>query len=271
MSNPTSETLSSEQIELLARQLRAQVLAREKRVPHSRAESGSVEEAYQLQRAYQQVLTEEGLGEITGYKIALTSQAMQQMVGVNHPLAGAIFGSVVQPGGGRVRLSEFVRIGLEFEIAVKLKQSLGPRSGGHDIDSVAEAVAAVAPAFELVEDRHADYDNIDAYSLIAENCWNAGVIVGDFTDNYDVATFADTATSLKLNGTAVDQSIVGDAMGHPFAVVAWVANLLLDQGRQLESDMIVMTGSSMKTRFPTNNDEFQFSVDGLGTVSVTTL
>lgn len=269
MSDSRSKTLSTEQVDQLARQLRAQVLAREKRVPHSRAKTGSVAEAYQVQRAYQRLLTDEGLGEIVGYKIALTSQTMQEMVGVNHPLAGAIFESVVEPGGGSIRLADFVRIGLEFEIAVKLKQDLGPRGGGHDIDSVAEAVASVAPAFELVEDRNADYDNIDAYSLIAENCWNAGVVVGDFTENYNVATFADTATTLELNGTAMDHSVVGDAMGHPFAVVAWVANLLLDQGRRLESGMIVMTGSSMKTRFPTTGDEFKFTVDGLGAVSIT--
>ncbi len=266
-----SNSLSSEQIQRLAGELRAQVLGRERRVPHSRATEGTVAEAYAVQREYQQLLQAEGQGAIVGYKIALTSQAMQEMVGVDHPLAGALFQSALRRDGESVNLSDYGRLGLEFEIAVQLDRALGPRKGGHTIETVADAVRAVAPAFELVDDRNADYDKIDAYSLIAENCWNAGVIVGEFVTQFDAPGLPGLATSLTLNETATDQSLVGDVMGHPFEVVAWVANLLLGQGRQLEADMIVMTGSSMKTQFPVAGDEFVFSVDTLGSVAVSTV
>lgn len=267
MTKPITEV----ELRQLATQLRADVRGRKKRVPHSRAAKGSVDEAYALQRQYQQLLFEEGLGNIVGYKIALTSQAMQEMVGVDHPLAGAIFESALQTGNVQIALQDFQHLGLEFELAVKLKGSLGPIAGGHNVESVASAVGSIAPAFELVEDRDADYSNIDAYSLIAENCWNAGVIIGDYRADYDVANLALCATSLTVDGEMQDSAKVGDVMGHPFEVVAWVANLLLDQGRQLEAGMMVMTGSSMKTRFPTPGSHFQFNIDGVGSISTSTV
>ena len=33
-------------------------------------------------------------------------------------------------------------------------------------------------AFELIEDRHADYKTSKALSLIADNAWNGGIVLG---------------------------------------------------------------------------------------------
>jgi 2-keto-4-pentenoate hydratase len=46
--------------------------------------------------------------------------------------------------------------------------------------------------------------------------------------------------------------------------VAWLANLLNRRGRRLERDMIVMTGSSITTKFPAPGDRVRFAIDGLG-------
>ncbi|HEU4371714.1 MAG TPA: hydratase, partial [Methylomirabilota bacterium] len=60
----------------------------------------------------------------------------------------------------------------------------------------------------------------------------------------------------------------GDALGHPFEAVAWLANLLNRRGRLLGRDMIVMTGSSITTKFPAPGDRLRFAVDGLGEVAL---
>jgi 2-keto-4-pentenoate hydratase len=50
--------------------------------------------------------------------------------------------------------------------------------------------------------------------------------------------------------------------------VAWLANLLNGRGRMLARDMIVMTGSSITTRFPAPGDRVRFAIDGLGEVAL---
>ena len=63
---------------------------------------------------------------------------------------------------------------------VRLKRDLVPEGGVPSLVEVAAAVDAVAPAIEIVDDRRADYRALDALSLIADNAWNAGIVLGDF-------------------------------------------------------------------------------------------
>ena len=61
-----------------------------------------LDDAYRIQTALHRLMTESGRGQIVGWKIAVTSKAMQQMTGVDRPVAGAIFSSVVLDSGARV-------------------------------------------------------------------------------------------------------------------------------------------------------------------------
>src|SRR5438552_17004244 len=88
-----------------------------------------LEDAYRIQDALHPVMVEAGRGEIAGWKIALTSKAMQQMTGVDQPAAGAIFSKVVHASPARVDLAAHHHLGVEFEVAVRLGDDL-PATGG---------------------------------------------------------------------------------------------------------------------------------------------
>ena len=185
------------------------------------------------------------------------------MTGVDQPAAGAIFAKVVHASPARIDLAAYHHLGVEFEVAVRLGDAL-PRSGGPwTRASVAGRVAACVPAFELVEDGNADYKALDAFTLIAQNTWNGGVVLGTAGDwrGLDLET---AVTRCWINDRPEGQGKTGDAMGHPFEAVAWLANLLNGRGRALERDMIVMTGSSITTKFPAPGDRVRFAIDGLG-------
>ena len=63
-------------------------------------------------------------------------------------------------------------------MAVRLGDDLPASGGPWTRASVADRVAACLPAFELVEDGDADYKNLDAFTLVAQNTWNGGVVLG---------------------------------------------------------------------------------------------
>src|SRR5438093_7229523 len=88
-----------------------------------------LEDAYRIQDALHQVMVEAGRGEIAGWKIALTSKAMQQMTGVDQPAAGAIFSKVVHASPARVDVAAYHHLGVEFEVAVRGGDDL-PAGGG---------------------------------------------------------------------------------------------------------------------------------------------
>jgi 2-keto-4-pentenoate hydratase len=230
--------------------------------------SAPLEEAYRIQTALHRLMSEAGRGEIVGWKIALTSKAMQQMTGVDQPAAGAIFSSVVHASGARVDLAAYHHLGVEFEVAVRLGADLPASSGPWTRASVAPKVAACMPAFELVEDGDADYKSLDAFTLVAQNTWNGGVVLGAEVRSWSAVDLETATTRCWINDQPGGQGKTGDALGHPLQAVAWLANLLNGQGRMLGRDMIVMTGSSITTKFPAPGDRLRFAIDGLGEVTL---
>ncbi len=227
-----------------------------------------LEDAYRIQDALHRLMTAAGRGEISGWKIALTSKAMQQMTGVDQPAAGAIFSKVVYPSPARVDLGAYHHLGVEFEVAVRLGDDLPASGGPWTRASVAGRVAACLPAFELVEDGDADYKTLDAFTLVAQNTWNGGVVVGTPVVDWRGVELDTAVTRCWINDEPAGQGKTGDALGHPFEAVAWLANLLNRRGRTLDRGMIVMTGSSITTKFPTPGDRIRFAIDGLGEVAL---
>ena len=225
----------------------------------------SLDAAYAVQDAYHRLLRERG-HEVAGYKVALTSRAMQEFCGVDEPLAGAVFDNVVHPSPATVRLEGHRHLGVEFEVAVRMEADLTSGAGPHTRDSVAAAVGACHPSFELVEDRNADYSSLNAFDLVAENAWNAGVVLADAVTDWRSVDMVDGVTRLTLNGEPAGEGRTGDALGHPLEAVAFLANNLNARGQSLRAGQFVMTGSSIVTQFPSPGDELVFTVDGLGDV-----
>lgn len=232
----------------------------------------SLDEAYAAQRALIRRWSEGVRGPIAGYKIALTSKAVQELCGVDHPCAGAIFASTVHDSPATVARSGFVRLGLEFEVCFRLGAGLPSRPQPYTADSVRDAVAAAVPAFELVEDRASDYSKLNAISLVADNCWCGGIVVGHAHGDWRSLDLTATPVRLEYSrggGTEVETATTGAALGDPLNALAWVANVLGGQGRPLEAGMWVMTGSSLRTRFAEAGDRAVYTVEGLGSVEVT--
>ena len=227
-----------------------------------------LEDAYRIQDALHRLLADAGRGEIAGWKIALTSKAMQQMTGVDQPAAGAIFSTGVLPSPARIELTAYHHLGVEFEVAVRLADDLPASGVPWTRASVAGRVAACMPAFELVEDGDADYKTLDAFTLVAQNTWNGGVVLGSPVTEWRGVDLESAVTRCWINDQPGGQGKTGDALGHPLEAVAWLANLLNRRGRMLHRGMIVMTGSSIMTKFPAPGDRVRFAIDGLGEVAL---
>ena len=225
--------------------------------------------AYDVQERFVELLQAEGGGAIAGYKIALTSKAMQEMCGVDRPLAGAILDGVVHRSPAAVPLSAYRHLGLEFETAVILGADMPDRGKPYTREEVSGFVSACAPAFELIEDRNADYAALDAVGITADNAWNGGVVLGEPVTGWREIDLTAAPVCLAWANEAPAAASTGEAMGHPFEAVAWVANHLNVRGQALKAGQLVMTGSTMKTRFPAGGEEIVYTIEGLGTVSLT--
>ena len=240
--------------------------ARQRRLPYRNLPDDlrprSIAEAYAAQEAYYR-LAEPIYGAVGGAKIATTTKVMQQLMGIDHPCGGAIFARTIHSSPARLRLANFVNLRIESEIALKLGADLPASGAPWTRDSVAPAVAGAVPSFELIEDRHADYAQTEASSLIVENCWNGGVVVGA-PKAISAAALIGIAGHLTIGGKTVGEGTAED----PFATLAWLANHLAERGRGLKARMVVITGSLIPTMSIAASQRAVFTVDGLGEIAM---
>ena len=229
----------------------------------------SLDEGYRVQRLLNRRFAEAGRGAPAGYKVGLTSEAIQTMYGSDQPISGVVFETAVHRSPARIALSRYARLGIEFELAAEVGTTFRPEDAPFALDDSAARIAACMPAFELIEDRHADHDDVDALSILADNAWCAGVVLGPRRTDWRTLDLAGTPVSLRVNDAPPAAAVTGAAMGNPLNSLVWLANQFASRGTPLEAGMIVMTGSTLATRFPDAGDRFVYEIKGLGTVEAT--
>jgi 2-keto-4-pentenoate hydratase len=228
----------------------------------------SLAEAYEVQDEVHRLFQGAGWGELAGHKIALTSKPIQELCGVDQPAGGAIFARTVHASPATVSLADFMHLGLEFELGLRLGADLLATGAPYTREAVAGHVAACMPAFELIEDRGADYGDLDAASILTDKCWCGGVVLGPEVADWRRLDLTSAPVELFWNREVVDRGVTGAAMGHPFEGLAWLANLLASRGRGMKAGEIVITGSALRTRFPEAGDEVTYWIEGLGEATV---
>jgi 2-keto-4-pentenoate hydratase len=229
----------------------------------------TAEDAYAIQDAYV-ALRAHRLGAIAGYKIALSSKEMQRFVGVDSPQAGVMLESTLHASPARVRAADYVRLIVEFEIAVQLAVDLPAADAPFSRSRIAASVRAVMPAIEIADDRNADYGELarHPFDLIADNTWSEGAVLGAPVGDWkglDLARLRGVAT---INGDPVGEGVGAAALGHPLDAVAWLANHLAARGRGLVFRDVVITGSVITSKFVRPGDLVRFSVESLGEVEL---
>ena len=219
---------------------------------------GTMAEAYKAQEAYSR-LAEPLYGMVGGAKIATTTRVMQRLMGIAHPCSGVIFARTIHSSGARLQTTDFVNLRIECEIALKLGADLPASGAPWTSEAAALAVAGAMPAFELIEDRHANYAHTDVFSMIVENCWNGGVVVAA-PKPIPVTALAGVSCHLTVDGKIAGEGAAED----PGATLAWLANHLAQRGRDLKAGMVVITGSLIPTVSIAGGQRAVFAVNGLG-------
>ena len=224
-----------------------------------------VAEGYQVQRALHDLLLPTN-GALVGYKIGCTSKVMQQYLKIPHPCGGGVFARGIHESGAALRAADYVRVGVECEIAVRLAADLPPREAPFTAESVAGAIEAYLPAIEIVDDRYENWETLGAPTLVADDFFAAGCVLGAPRARSAVPDLLSVSGRALINGEEAGRGTGADVLGHPHHALAWLANHLAEEGRGLHVGQIVLTGSLVKTVWLKPGDRVVMELDGLGTV-----
>jgi 2-keto-4-pentenoate hydratase len=250
--------LNSAEVQTIAEELFAQHERREPFVPFP-DRVPTMDDACRIQDAHVALLTKHFGTEVAGFKVALTSKSTRDWLKIDEPCIGQVLGNRIHRSPYTVPLSEYVRFSMETEICCVMDKDM---AGDCTIDEVRKNLRSIHTSYELVEDRAADLTRLDAHSLVSDNSWNGGIVIGPVADK--TLDMENRSGRLRINGQVVKEGNTRDTMGgSPFAVMAWLIGHLGKHGKVLKAGMPVITGSIIETQFPVAGDVLSFEVDGM--------
>jgi len=151
-------------------------------------------------------------------------------------------------------------------MVVRLAADLPLERAPFDSNAVAAAVGEVMAGMEIVDDRYVDYKSLDTPTLIADDFFDGGCVLGNSIAGWRSLDLASLRGVTWINGVEVGRGRGADVMGHPFVALAWLANSLARRERKLCAGEFVFTGSVVETKWLNRGDRVLMELEHLGTV-----
>ena len=261
----TPEIIKEEALKLHeAEKNKQQIKATTKRHPDM-----TIEDAYAIQSAWMDIKKSEGRS-VAGYKIGLTSKAMQKSMSIDEPDYGTLLDDMVFEEGTEINASDFLDPRIEVELAFMLNKRLfGENISVFDVLSATEYVV---PALELIAARSHRVDPDDGYKrtvrdTISDNAANAGIILGGLPVRPDAVDLRWVGAMMLRNGVIEESGVSGAVLNHPAKGIAWLAKKYAQHGIALEAGQIILAGSFTRPVPVRQGDTFTVDYGELGTVS----
>ena len=208
----------------------------------------TLDDAYAVQDAFVAAKIATGVTQI-GWKIGLTSRAMQQALNITTPDSGVLLSDMLFETGDTVPKGRFIQPRIEAEIVFIMKTDLA----GAQItrDDVIAATEYVAPALEILDTRvlRADPETGKPriiYDTVSDNAANAGIVLG-------AKRHAPKAFDLRWVGAIVARDGVVEETGLGAGVlndtvmgIVWLVQRLAGYGRGLSAGDVVLSGSFIR-------------------------
>jgi len=227
-------------------------------------------DAYAIQKAWVDRKLADGR-KVTGYKIGLTSRAMQQAMHIDTPDFGVLLDDMYFANGASIAAGDFTDPRIEVELAFVLKAPLY----GEEVtlEEVMAATDYVVPALELIAARSFRVDPKTGYTrtvfdTIADNAAGAGYVMGDGRVDPAAIDLPWVGAMLYRNGEVEETGLAGGVMGHPGHGIGWVCRRFAPHGIGLEPGQVILAGSFTRPVVVTPGDNILADYGPLGRIEV---
>ena len=221
-----------------------------------------VVDAYEIQLINIRQRVAEG-AVVVGHKVGLSSEAMQNMMGVDEPDYGHLLADMEVFQDAPVPAARYLFPRVEVEVGFILADDL-PGSGCTE-DDVLAATAAFVPSIELIDTRIKDW-KIALCDTIADNASSAGFVLGPERVSPKDVDITGIDAVLTRNGEVVAEGRSDAVLGNPVTAVAWLARKVDSFGVRLRAGDIVLPGSCTRAIDVRPGDAFVADFAGLGSV-----
>ncbi len=207
-----------------------------------------MDDAYQVQNAIYRAKLAEGR-KVIGWKIGLTSKAMQYALNIDIPDSGILFDDMLFENGATVPAGRFIQPRIEAEIAFVMKDAIG----GTDVtrEDVIAATDYVAPSIEILDTRIQRVDpetgaTRTVFDTISDNAANAGIVLGTERHAVDAFDLRWVGAITSRNGEVEETGLGAGVLNDPVESVVWLARRMAQYGQSIEPGQIILSGSFIR-------------------------
>ncbi|MFV6026853.1 2-keto-4-pentenoate hydratase [Streptomyces sp. NPDC056264] len=223
---------------------------------------GDLAAAYAVQTVLGERRSAEGR-RVTGWKIGLTSAAVQTQLGVDTPDFGRLTDDMAVPDGAEIPWGAVLQARAEAEVALVLDHDLTHER--HTVADVIRATAFALPAVEIVGSRIRDWD-ISAVDTIADNASSGAYVLGTRPVPLRELDLRTAGMVLERRGEPVSTGAGAACLGNPLHAAVWLADTLVRLGHPLRAGDTVLTGALGPMTTVEPGDVLEARIDGLGSV-----
>jgi len=229
----------------------------------------TLDEAYAVQRAWVKQKKEAGR-KVIGWKIGLTSKAMQYALNISTPDSGVLFDDMLFEDGDTITADRFIQPRIEAELAFIMKAPLNGENVS--VSDVLNATAYIVPALEILDTRIVRSDPASGKSrtiidTVSDNAANAGIVLGSQLFAPDQIDLRWTGAIVSRNATVEETGLGAGVLNHPARGIAWLANRLSQYGDYIEAGQIVLAGSFIRPVEARHGDTIHADFGPQGSVS----
>ena len=186
---------------------------------------------------------------VTGWKIGLTSHAMQAALSINTPDSGVLFESMHFKNGAAIPRDRFIQPRIEAEIAFVIKS---PLTGAKLSDEeILAATAYIVPALEILDTRIVRKDPSTGrlrtvFDTISDNAANAGVVIGTPIEDFQNLDLRWLGAIVWRNDEVEETGLGAGVLNSPARSVSWLVERLSQYGDSVQSGQLVLSGSFIR-------------------------
>lgn len=198
----------------------------------------------------------------TGLKLGFTSRAKAQQMGVDDVIIGTLTDAMRLDDGSVYDRRSAIHPRVEPEVAYLLGADVS-----EDMPNPMDAVAAVAPALEIIDSRYRDF-RFSLGDVVADNTSAAAYAIGPWIPYDRAGGLENSAVRLEIDGRLSATGSTAAILGDPARAVSAAARLAARHGFVLRAGMVLLAGAATAAVALPDSGVVEATVAGLGRVSI---
>ena len=186
--------------------------------------------------------------KIIGWKIGLTSKAMQSALNIDIPDSGVLLSDMIFENGSTVPANRFIQPRIEAEIAFVMK---GDLSGKVTRSDVLSATEYVCPSIEILDTRIFRADPKTGktrivFDTISDNAANAGIVLGNKKHDPKNVDLRWVGAVVSKSGEVEETGLGAGVLNDQVMGICWLAERLKKYDAKIQKGDIVLSGSFIR-------------------------